>query len=409
MSYRFLKIASFYEGFLAQYYKRFTAAPTWSYQEQFEHLMAQGFGWADYFEKNFRSIGIEAFELVENALPLQQAWARENVTPEKAGLELILAQIERIRPTVLFLQDPLRFDAGWVKVVRERVPSIRLVIGWLCAPYSEEHIDVLREMDFLLTCTPGFVEEFKSRGLPAYLSVHAFEGSLLPRLEVDNPYPETDMVFVGSLFAGESFHDMRGRILAELLDNDVGIDVYGQIVEPSPSRVIAKSILHRAARVLVASKFGPYIERRAIVRRALRWEAEPRWRHFSEKLRRHIQPPVYGIEMLRVLSKSRLAFNVHIGVAGSYAGNVRLFEATGAGTCLLTDWKENIPNLFEVDSEVVTFRSPEECAEKARWLMEHPRERIEIAKAGQKRTLRDYGYDRRVLGLDSQIRARLYF
>jgi spore maturation protein CgeB len=58
---------------------------------------------------------------------------------------------------------------------------------------------------------------------------------------------------------------------------------------------------------------------------------------------------------------------------------LRLFETTGIGTCLLTDWKPNISELFEP----VTYRSPAEALEKARGLLDHEPERQKIARAGQ--------------------------
>jgi spore maturation protein CgeB len=76
---------------------------------------------------------------------------------------------------------------------------------------------------------------------------------------------------------------------------------------------------------------------------------------------------------------------------------MRLFEATGAGTCLLTDWKENLKDFFELDKEVSVFKSNEECLEKILYLLEHEDERKAIAQAGQKRTLTEYSYNN-VLG-----------
>jgi spore maturation protein CgeB len=86
---------------------------------------------------------------------------------------------------------------------------------------------------------------------------------------------------------------------------------------------------------------------------------------------------------------------------------MRLFEATGVGTCLLTDRKSNLASLFEPDREVAVYGSPDECVERARWLLDHPRECREIALAGQRRTLRDHTFARRATVLDSILREEL--
>ena len=53
--------------------------------------------------------------------------------------------------------------------------------------------------------------------------------------------------------------------------------------------------------------------------------------------------------------------NVH-AIAGPYApANIRLFEASGAATCMLTDSKKDLHELFEIDDEIVTYSSIDEC------------------------------------------------
>jgi spore maturation protein CgeB len=79
---------------------------------------------------------------------------------------------------------------------------------------------------------------------------------------------------------------------------------------------------------------------------------------------------------------------------------MRLFEATGMGACLLTDWKPNLTELFEPDVEVAVYRTPAECVDKAHYLLEHDAERRAIAAAGQRRTLRDHTYERRIAVLE---------
>ena len=59
--------------------------------------------------------------------------------------------------------------------------------------------------------------------------------------------------------------------------------------------------------------------------------------------------------MYRVLARSKIALNRHIDVAEDHANNMRLYEATGVGTFLITDAKRNLSELFEPGEEVVTY------------------------------------------------------
>lgn len=87
---------------------------------------------------------------------------------------------------------------------------------------------------------------------------------------------------------------------------------------------------------------------------------------------------------------------MHGEIAKSCAGNQRLFEATGLGSCLVTDWKDNISDLFEPEREVITYKSLDECITKIKWLLNNPSEAEKIGKAGQVRTLRDHTIENRV-------------
>jgi len=104
----------------------------------------------------------------------------------------------------------------------------------------------------------------------------------------------------------------------------------------------------------------------------------------------------WGREMYEVLRRSKITLNHHIEVAGPFANNSRVFEATGTGTLLITDWKKNLYEMFEADKEVVTYRTPEECIELLSYYLDHDEERESIARAGQQRTLRDHTYYQRM-------------
>ena len=124
-------------------------------------------------------------------------------------------------------------------------------------------------------------------------------------------------------------------------------------------------------------------------------------------LKPYMRPPLYGNKMFQVLHDSKATFNCHINISPRTANNVRLYEATGIGTCLVTDWKENLKDLFEPDQEVVTYRSYEECIEKVRWLLNNPNERERIAKAGQARTLKQHTWTDRAEKLVQTFKARM--
>jgi spore maturation protein CgeB len=138
------------------------------------------------------------------------------------------------------------------------------------------------------------------------------------------------------------------------------------------------------------------------------WKARPA---LSPKLDARIvavaQPPLFGLDMFQQLQRTRVSLNTHIDISVSHASNMRLYEATGVGSCLLTDWKSNLGELFEDGVEVVSYKSADECIEKVDYLLANEDARRAIATAGQRRTLRDHSFDNRAVQLDQIIQSAL--
>jgi spore maturation protein CgeB len=124
-------------------------------------------------------------------------------------------------------------------------------------------------------------------------------------------------------------------------------------------------------------------------------------------LRRRYRGGAWGLDMYRVLARSRIVVNRHIDVAEGYANNMRLYEATGVGALVVTESAPNLADLFEPDREVVTYTGLDDLREKLAHLLERDDERRAIAAAGQGRTLRDHTYARRMQELVRILAARL--
>jgi hypothetical protein len=115
----------------------------------------------------------------------------------------------------------------------------------------------------------------------------------------------------------------------------------------------------------------------------------------NPKLVPYMEDGIYGLHMYETVRDAGITLNIHADSSDRYASNMRLFEVTGVGGCLLTDWKPNLGEMFSLDKEVVAYRSAAEAVEKARWLLGHPEARAAIANAGQARTLREHTFGHR--------------
>ena len=124
-------------------------------------------------------------------------------------------------------------------------------------------------------------------------------------------------------------------------------------------------------------------------------------------IRRRYRGEAWGLDMFRLLRSSRIVLNRHIGAASHYANNMRLYEATGVGSLLLTDEGSNLAELFEPGREVVTYAGVDDLVEKARHYLAAEDERRTIAAAGQARTLREHTYELRMRELAEILRSHL--
>lgn len=405
MNYKFLKVTSYYQSVLEQYYKKNKGSEPKNYDLLLNSLLDEAFGWGNFFQINLNKLGNEAHEVIYNADLIQAAWAKENnlklTTPEK----IFFHQLQKIKPDVLFLQDIAPFSRSFIENVRSEIKSVKLIIGWLCAPYTEENLNSLASCDFVCSCSEQFISQLKSKDIKCYKLNHAFEASLLPKLE-NNNYPYSDLIFVGSFFPGTELHNERVQIIEALLAEGVNMKIYTQL--PKVSRLFLRKLAYNLYLQLKKINLEGVFNLSSKAKRIAQYKEAPRGFKFSDKFTQTIDTtPVYGMEMLKVFSKAKLAFNSHGGVAGDYASNIRLFEVTGVGSCLITDHKKNITDFFIPDKEVVTYHSVEDCVEKTKWLLKHPKETAEIAKAGQQRTLREHTFFKRAEELDSIIKTQL--
>jgi len=379
---KILIINTDYPAFLSSLYESNPGLEGRTYCEQMQVRNESLFGVADFYSRNLRNLGHEAWEVHANNEMIQAAWAREhelNVNPngwlqkaKRAAKEsplkymkpilrplipksqhlndVLREQIRHYRPDVILNQamDYISDDFLW-----EMKPEVRLIVGQIASPLGDQQS--FRSYDLVLSSLPNFVEYFKNQGLSAKLHRLAFESTVLERIHKQNPINAS---FVGSL---SSHHQSRLRLLERLL-TETDVALWGQSVDSVPK---------------------------------------------ESKVHQHYRGRAWGKEMYEILASSRITLNHHIGIAENYANNMRLFEATGAGTMLITDRKANLHEMFEPEKEVVTYGSDGECLEMIKHYLDHEQERRNIAEAGQRRTLQDHSYAVRAEELAQLFRARL--
>ena len=372
MPIRLLKASSYYPGYLRWFYAKNPLLREASYAEQHAALMNDQFSLSDAWKRCLEEGGrFEVQEIVVNAEPLQKRWALENKVAfgEKTWLvDIFLSQFGRFSPNVLYAHSAS--IATRVKdQLKARLGSKLVVICYDGAARRDPRL--ARHCDLMLTCDEASIPMYQAWGARTHFMHWGFDAHVLPKLRPIRIAPPVS--FVGGVSAG---HHERACFLWRLA-KEIPVDYW--LSELPHARQLMKS----SAWLLLHGNWD--------------WPIRiPSFVAAVSSLRKLNHGELYGVEMFSVLAASRITLNMHLSVKGSKAGNIRLYEATGTGTCLVTDWKPNLDKLFELDREIVAFRSAEEAEEKIRFLLEHESERQEIARRGQARTLKSHRYGDRV-------------
>lgn len=381
----FLIINTDYPEFLHSLYRDHPGLESQSYETQLRARYESLFGVADFYSSNLQQLGNEAYDTYANNEFLQSAWMREKglgsmvwgsqasslqkmfaagkkvlshrpliylqsiLAPLLGGTEqktpswyyeTLAHQIKHYKPDVILNQDLGGVSATFLA---EMKPYYRFLVGQHAA--TQLKLDSgFKCYDLMISSFPPTVEYFRQQGFSAVLNRLGFESRVLTRLGPTQK--KYDVALVGS------FYDVHSSRVAFLND------LYARLERPETIKVWAPTIDHLPT---------------------------------DSPIRRHYMGPAWGTQMYEILNASKMTLNHH-GDVPPYANNMRLYEATGVGTLLLTDWKINLSEIFTPGREVVAYRTVDECADLIQHYLNHAEERESVSRAGQERTLSQHTF-----------------
>jgi spore maturation protein CgeB len=271
------------------------------------------------------------------------------------------------------------------------------------------------------------VKQYSESGLNPKLIYHGFDDTILKKISENSNSEQKlqyDITFVGSSGFGHGMgHRSRFWALVELIKR-TKIELWIDEIEGGP-RSEFKYRLYDLIKEKVGEidmdklnnmrsiKFMPNKIKKLITKAINEKTKRPEQKidqlqkPLREMFPNRCRSPIFGLKMYKVLKQSRLTFNMHTDEALDSVGNLRMFQATGVGTCLLTDTGKNMSELFEEDHEVVTYTSIDECIDKMNYLLKNEDVRKKIAAAGQRRTLKDHTILNRCHEIDDILQKKL--
>lgn len=353
-----------YIGFLLDLYATIPGLAEAPYSVQMGARINSLFGVADFYSSNLRDLGHESWDIFANNESMQRAWAKEHgisvetdcAWPVKRLMKVapwfsrkytcrwmygvLEAQIKHYKPDVLLNQSMDGIPSSFFKKIK---PHIGLLVGQHAATPLGQSKD-LSVYDLCISSFPPTVTYFKKRGVRAQLHLLGFEPKVLKYIE-DIP-KSIDISFIGSF---HPVHSTRKDLL-EYLCRRLNVQIWTPDLDSLPP---------------------------------------------TSSIRRSYAGNAWGVTMYKILKSSRITLNHH-GNIPPYANNMRLYEATGTGTLLVTDFKNNLSSIFDIGKEVISYSSMEECYKLIKYFLENNSDAENIAKHGQMRTLRDHSYAKRM-------------
>ena len=381
-----------------------------SYQDQLQSIFSYHFHYGDSLTFHLRKFGYDCHEILFDLEFLQKQWAAEAGCSYSASNwqnEILVGQIQTLKPDVLLLHNLQTPSISIMKRRKELFPFLKCLAVFRGYPETNRNLlEYLALADLVLVGSPVLQKVCAKHRLKTHLYHHFFDDRILDHIKVAPGPKKHSCTFLGTSGLGFDWvHQPRYYYLHQLLKDELiecwleetsgALNTWKHRIKRTIERVLdhcPASLLHN---IHENHSLASSVQKLAFNSLARRASIKKGYHHFpdeplSELYAKRCNPPLFGLQMYQALSESLITFNKHSFAASGTVDNIRLFQATGVGSCLLTDSGSNLGELFEIDREVVAYSSLEECKEKIKYLKEHPAVAEAIAAKGKSRTVRDH-------------------
>jgi hypothetical protein len=382
-----------------------------SFKEQQKILFKNFYVYDNSFSEGMNYLGHDALEIVSDLEEMQKTWANENgclYSNDSWRRDILFAQLQFYKPEIVYFQDIHHLSYEDFKSLKNRFPFIKLVVIFRGFPGVDTNlIKTLAAADLVFVGSPKLYHFLKDKNIKSHIIYHFFNLKILDYIDTENIEYKYDFTFIGSSGYGYgNNHLPRYCSLLELLNKtNIKLWIDEDISnEKSLKKIFTKLLIHKlkfplnSFQKLLPIKLRDLLEDIKIkdsVYNYLNISTFKKTDLMSMRPLSKLFPDrclegLFGLDMYKKLSQSKLTFNIHTLPAKGHVDNMRLFQAAGMGSCLITDSGDNMGDLFEVDKEIVTYTTIDECIEKVNYLLSNESKRKEIAKNGQIRVIKDH-------------------
>ena len=379
---KFTRISTIYPESIKSIENKISSRKNYNYDKLLKKVFLFGFGERDNITKELSKKNYKCNEIIANFHLLQKKWADKYLKNVEHN-DLIFEQIKFYKTNIIYFGSYVFLNRKLLNKLK-KLKHVKLIITFHCSPITSAIKEKLKLSDLLITCTDGYKKELtKKINKKTYKIPHAF--NLNKNLKFPDKKRFIDITFIGSLYLKSGLHINRINLIFKLLKNFE--NNYIAINFPIKNFFHFANYLIKSKTILSLKKTTSLFYKIFYI-------------YFKSK------KPVYGKNMLDILSKSKIMVNSHIENT-KYAGNMRLFEGTAMGCLVFSDQKIGLKKLFNINEEILTYNSVDNLIDKINKYLKNNEMLDKISKNGQKRTLIDHNYKKRVQVLNKLIKQNL--
>ncbi len=253
--------------------------------------------------------------------------------------------VDRVRPDLFITL--FGFDVSAESLQHLRARGIPTACWWINDPFQfQRSLKKAHHYDFIFSNSAGCVDEYRAAGI-----ANAFFLPTACHPRVHRPVPAVESMRCEVCFAGD-WSAQREQLMTELA-GQFDVRVFG----PWKKKLHRDSPLHRT---LHNGFFTPD-------------------------------------QMAAMFCSADVVINLHTWFETYDHGvNPRLFEAAGCGAYQLVDWKREIPELFDCETQVRCYRSLDQIPQFIQAAVDDPAARTAAARSAHERAYAEHTYRHRM-------------
>jgi hypothetical protein len=346
---------TYYPAFLKDWWKEnLPIEPDLSFEDVHSCLMKSRFGLSDSYSSFFKAVGIDAIDLVLNDEVSQKKWSQEHKGCFLDLADVFLSQVKAYKPKIIFLQNIYAFPQSFIQ-------QIKADFG--CEIWGQHasrlYSGSLDHFDRLYSSLKWQVDHFRKLGVRSSYLPLGFDVRVLWELEaLGGNHTSLNCGLAFGSFTRE--HYQRIDLLQNLKKQGFALNVRGICDEEV--------------------------------------------RQVYPEFARELGAPVFGLELFRQIRKHSFVLNSHSDESRGESNNMRMYEVTGVGSALITNYTDDLKEKFR-SNEVLAYHSQDDLMQGIDQILQNQVYSKNLGCLGQQRTLTTHVYTKNLIRLLDHVRT----